>query len=107
MVRTTRKEIDVGLAIFLFCCTGGIGFIIYLIIYFSEPEDRCVFCGQKTIPFTGQEVTSSTNELYGQPQPSSSSSQKTNLTINYCPNCGSKADPDAKLCEICGTELDQ
>ncbi|MHA1821596.1 MAG: hypothetical protein ACTSU2_11545 [Promethearchaeota archaeon] len=50
MVTTTREDIDVGLALFLLFCTGGIGLIIYLIIYYTQPEDKCVFCKTKVLP---------------------------------------------------------
>ncbi len=98
---------DVGLAIILFCCTGGIGFIIYLIIYFGKPEDRCVFCSQPTEPYTGQKESSSAPDLYGQSQPgtSASSVSSPNEDLNYCSNCGAKIDSSAKYCEFCGTEL--
>ena len=107
VVRTTRGEIDVGLAILLFCCTGGIGFVIYLIIYFSKPEDRCVFCSQPTEPYSGQKETQNEQNLYGQPQPGTSSTpvDSPKEDLNYCPNCGAKIDPSAKYCEFCGTEL--
>ncbi len=47
-VQVVREELDPGLAIFLFCCTTGIGFFIYLFIYFLQPEDRCIICHSKT-----------------------------------------------------------
>jgi hypothetical protein len=98
--------VDVGLAIFLFCCTGGIGFIIYIVIHFSKPEDRCVFCSQQTVPYSGQEVTQTSTNVYGQPQPSSQPHpQESNRPLNYCPNCGAKIEEKAKFCEMCGTDL--
>lgn len=65
VVMTSRNDIDVGLAIFLFCCTGGIGLVIYLIIYALQPEDRCVFCRSITEPLTNQ-----VNRGYPSSQPS-------------------------------------
>jgi hypothetical protein len=99
---------DVGLAIFLFCCTGGIGFIIYLVIYFGQPEDRCVFCSQQTVPYSNQEVTFTPSNLYGQPQPSNpSSAGSPDPQVNYCPNCGANITEETKFCEICGSELEK
>jgi hypothetical protein len=96
----------VGLAIFLFCCTGGIGFIIYLIIYFTQPEDICVFCNQKTVPYTGQQVIQTSNTPYGQPQTSTSPPKvETEQTLKYCPNCGAKIIEETKFCEFCGIEI--
>ena len=98
---------DVGLAILLFCCTGGIGFIIYIVIYFGKPEDRCVFCSNQTVPYSGQEVTPTSTNVYGQPQPSSAISPvNSSRPLNYCPNCGEKITEEAKFCESCGTELE-
>ncbi|MHA1110444.1 MAG: zinc-ribbon domain-containing protein [Promethearchaeota archaeon] len=99
---------DVGLAILLFCCTGGIGFIIYIIIHFSKPEDRCVFCSQQTVPFSGQEVTPTSSNMYGQAQPSSSPPPiSSNHPLKYCSNCGAKIEEKTKFCEMCGTELEK
>ncbi len=109
VVRTTRGEIDVPLAIFLFCCTGGIGFIIYIIIYFGKPEDRCVFCSQQTVPYTGQQVSNDSSNLYGKPQPNSSisSPNESKAPVNFCPNCGETVNESMKFCENCGTELEK
>ena len=100
---------DTGLAILLFCCTGGIGFIIYLIIYFSKPEDRCVFCNQPTQPYTNQEISTTKPNLYGQPQPSTGTIPESGTAppLNFCPNCGEAINASMKFCENCGTELKQ
>lgn len=45
VVMTKREDINFGLACFLFIFTAGIGLFIYLLIYMSQPEDRCIFCG--------------------------------------------------------------
>ena len=55
-VQTKREDIDVGLAIFLLCCTWGIGLIIYLIVYYSQPESVCIFCDAKVEPYRGQPI---------------------------------------------------
>jgi len=97
---------DVGLAILLFCCTGGIGFIIYIVIHFGKPEDRCVFCSQQTVPYSGQEITPTSPNMYGQPQPSSTPPPTSpNQPLKYCPNCGANIEEETKFCEMCGTEL--
>ena len=99
---------DTGLAILLFCCTGGIGFIIYLVIHFSQPEDRCIFCSQHTVPYSNQEITSTSSSLYGQPQTSTPSpTVGTEQNLKFCPNCGTKLIEVAKFCEICGTDLEK
>ena len=42
-----REEIDTCLAIILLIFTAGIGLLIYLAIYYSKAEDRCIHCGAK------------------------------------------------------------
>ena len=48
-VLLTRKDFDTCLAIILLIFTAGIGLIIYLAVYHSKPEDKCVHCGTQII----------------------------------------------------------
>jgi len=123
VVMGTRGDIDVGLAIFLFCCTGGIGFIIYLIVYFLEPEDKCPFCNSKLQPIPQQMPGQNTVDMNVEPpktkinepiKSSSSQSEPFGTTIidksdsmkKFCPLCGAPLRPGAKFCQTCGVNLE-
>ncbi|MBD3350373.1 MAG: hypothetical protein GF364_02700 [Candidatus Lokiarchaeota archaeon] len=89
VVMTDRADIDIGLAIFLFCCTGSIGFWIYIIIYFLQPEDRCVFCSSKTQPYANQHIQRRNNQQNNNynhsNQPKNVFSQQSNSQNSYNP----------------------
>lgn len=77
IVQAEREDLDAGLAIFLFCCTGSIGFWIYLLIYFLKPEDRCVFCNHKIEPYLNQPLVDQ--------QPNMPQNVQYQPSINYVP----------------------
>lgn len=129
-VVTDREDIDVGLALFLFCCTGTIGFWIYLIVYFSRPEDRCVFCDGKTEAFrphhyqgnaipppSGQQWQNNSYVAPPRPyKPVKSKEQQVKIDENtgmpidsklkrFCPMCGAEFSPGTKFCSSCGSDL--
>ncbi|MHA1729068.1 MAG: hypothetical protein ACTSWY_10090 [Promethearchaeota archaeon] len=120
-VMTKREDLDVGLAIFLLCCTFGVGIIIYLIVYFMQPEDKCIFCSSQTEPVghqrTGESYTPyppeqkiepeiepyktySSETVYDGPTQEGKSSGK-----KFCPMCGTKFKIGQKYCENCGGDL--
>jgi hypothetical protein len=123
VVQTTREDIDVALAIFLFCCTGGIGLVIYLIVYFIQPEDRCVFCGTKTQAYTNQQTSSVPQSVKIAPNPQIQQKQEQSMSfqqtkkvfesplIESQPISGKvdeytgeiKADGKMKFCAMCGS----
>lgn len=109
-VTTTREDIDIGLAIFLLCCTMGVGFFIYLLVYFSQPETRCIFCSgptiqpkydgtaQRTQQFPAEKiVTQNVREPVA--KKGATSSKK------YCPLCGTSFNEVQLFCENCGGDL--
>ena len=108
------------LAIILLCFTCGIGTFIYLIIYYSKPEDRCVHCNsivatqvpgyqlepdQVEIPQQVQTRTSQVEQRYEQ----ASQSQKTETLSSggkqFCPYCGEKIEINARFCPGCGAKI--
>jgi hypothetical protein len=107
-VLLVRRDIDICLAIILLLFTAGIGLIIYLIIYYSSPKDRCIHCGMIITSQLEQKVQVREQLTYKQQE-----IQKDNFpveivtgdkalfcplcgealddrTLTYCPNCGSK-----------------
>jgi hypothetical protein len=123
-VLLAREDIDVGLAILLLIFTAGIGLIIYLVIYYSRPENRCVHCNTEALSvqsksnYTDQkQVSYQSNEnpyIYHKETDtnlesqnlSEGSTKEISEKINYCPLCGSKIDTESqKYCSNCGSQL--
>ncbi len=126
-----REPIDVCLAIILALFTAGIGLIIYLIIWYSKPENRCVHCNAicqiQALP-GGQPVQAqqqlsqqpqrqigyeSPYKVQRQPEPQPASQYKPVQEITqgekfqprYCALCGEKLESDQKFCPNCGSEI--
>jgi hypothetical protein len=102
-VLLTREEINWGVAILLLCFTGGIGLIIYLVIFYSRPENRCVHCNARVV----NRVPQYSREI----QPDRSISNQSN-EINendgpkYCPFCGEQLKSlNVRFCSHCGTRV--
>lgn len=122
-VLLVREEINWPLAIILLCFTGGIGLIIYLIIYYSKTEDHCVHCHSQiksiTAPYAqpaelkAQNTQNSyrfqteTQKLQKSEYTGSESVEGVkNIQPNYCPFCGERLEnKDAKFCPHCGTKV--
>ncbi len=94
-VLLTREKMNIILAIILFCTC--VGFVIYLIIYLSKPENRCVHCGMQIT--TSTISAQPTQQLDNQTQDNSG---------NYCPLCGVELDiKNLEFCPNCGGNLHQ
>jgi hypothetical protein len=100
------------LAFFLLCCTCGVGIIVYLIIYYSKPENRCIHCYSI--------VETRISEPYEQPIQSSKLQTRENIyeisqkplqTIEkverekFCPYCGLNIPENARYCPGCGAKV--
>jgi hypothetical protein len=102
-VLLTREEINWGVAILLLCFTGGIGLIIYLVIYYSKAEDRCIHCNARVLSRAPQ------YSLVNEPVVSISK-QKSETIENenpkYCPFCGEQLESaNVRFCSNCGTKV--
>jgi DNA-directed RNA polymerase subunit RPC12/RpoP len=92
-----RKQFDTCLAIILLFFTG-IGFFIYLAVYYNKKKDRCVHCGTQ--------ITFSQRQVQFQPSTSRNISEEINVTtLNYCPLCGEKLERGIKFCPNCGSKI--
>lgn len=108
-VLLTRKDFDTCLAIILLIFTAGIGLIIYLAIYYSKREDRCVHCGtqitisqsQKSYSYHSQIQTQSTLS----PTSGNTSEEIKGALPNFCPLCGEKLESGTKFCPNCGSKI--
>ncbi|GAJ06794.1 unnamed protein product, partial [marine sediment metagenome] len=102
---------------------GGIGFIIYLIIYYSKTEDRCIHCHSQitaiSAPYAqpAQQIAQNIQNPYHF-QTETQKQQKSEYTVselvegvktiqpNFCPFCGeSLENKDVKFCRHCGTKV--
>ncbi|MHA2182434.1 MAG: zinc ribbon domain-containing protein [Promethearchaeota archaeon] len=96
-VLLARKQFDTCLAIVLLIFTV-IGFFIYLAVYYSKPEDRCIHCGTQ-ITFSQSAVQ------YQTPQDQRPQAQPASSTHSYCSLCGEKLEAQVKFCPNCGGKI--
>lgn len=124
-VSLMKKELDVCLLIILFAFTGGIGGIIYLIIWALQPTDHCVLCGSRTMPLTTAPPVSSSpssnpdlirespinvqspvkNQSYAAPTQSPQNNYDANTQFQTGVQYQDKKDAEKKYCPYCGNEL--
>ncbi len=106
-VMLNRGDFDVCLAIILLLFTAGIGFIIYLAVFYSKPADRCVHCGYKITKTASSHSfqPSFQSQNYQQPvlsQPPQEKGPLENKT-RYCSFCGEQLNYEANFCSNCGS----
>lgn len=100
-----REDIDVCVAIILFFFTAGIGLIVYLIIYYSKPQNRCVNCNSIVSPALSEHMTREEIEAPEKPNPYSLTSTN-NESIKFCAYCGEAIQSkNTQFCAHCGTKL--
>jgi len=98
-----REPIDAMLAIILFCCTCGIGFFIYLVIYLSKRQDHCIHCNTRVTSLTYVQAQTDRQAL---PPSKTQIDAVESKTAKYCPFCGSQLDNIAqKYCPSCGSKI--
>lgn len=110
IVLTKRQEIDICLLIILGIFTGGIGALIYLLIYFNHEPDRCINCNtvctyQPISPTNGSKKEINQSNFL---QDEKEIKLKKDL-MNFCPNCGNKIVKsnyqNPNFCPYCGEKL--
>ncbi|MFX0103977.1 MAG: zinc-ribbon domain-containing protein [Candidatus Hodarchaeota archaeon] len=106
-VLLTREDIDICLAIVLLIFTAGIGLLIYLAIYYSKAENRCVHCGTiVTAPQTHISYTSQPQiQKASYSTPINGSEKITGTKPNFCALCGEKLEVGANFCPNCGSQI--
>jgi membrane protease subunit (stomatin/prohibitin family) len=98
-----REPIDAELAIILFCCSCGIGLIIYLFIHLTKRQDRCIHCTSRATSLTYEQPQTSSQAL---PPPKTQIEAVESKTAKYCPFCGNQLDNIAqKFCPSCGSKI--
>jgi hypothetical protein len=112
-VLLVREALNWPLMIILLIFTGGIGLIIYLIIYYNKPESRCIHCHTQISLKSYKSVQSSTYVQAENQKPQISdvnSDIKVNANeiskLKYCSYCGETLLNElAKFCAHCGSKV--
>ena len=112
-VLLVREAINWPLAIILLIFTGGIGLIVYGIIYYNKVPSRCIHCHSQIALISTSRVQSS-NQI----QPISRLGQESDINAvdpvednktlqqNICSFCGEVLfNIEAKFCAHCGTKV--
>jgi len=121
IVNAKREDFDICLAIILAIFTGGIGLIIYLIIWYSKEENRCIHCGSRLQPMElnykdvmrqekkEKNIPPSQNPYRSSTSDNRKSEQEPDIISGgeskYCPFCGEAVLPGTKYCPNCGSEM--
>ena len=101
------------LMIFLLIFTGGIGLIIYGIVYYNNTPSRCIHCRSSITLAKASNVQSSNQikNITGLGQESDTdvvNSGKENKVLhqNFCSFCGEPLlNKEAEFCAHCGTKV--
>ena len=112
-VLLVREALNWPLMIILLIFTGGIGLIIYLIIYYNKPESRCIHCHTQILLKSYKSVQSLAYVQTENQKPQISdvnSDIKVNANeiskLKYCSYCGETLLNElAKFCAHCGSKV--
>ena len=112
-VLLVREALNWPLMIILLIFTGGIGSIIYVIIYYNKPESRCIHCHSQISLLSDKSVQSSTY-IQAEHQKTHHSDVNRDIKVKadetsnrkYCSYCGEpQLNELAKFCPHCGTKV--
>ncbi len=107
-----KPPFNVMLFIILICCTGVL-WIVYLVIYLIQTEDRCPQCGARLIAqpiappqnAAPQPILPNQQQFVTQQSAPSPAIPVTTNTPKFCPSCGSPLETSASFCRACGTKI--
>ena len=107
-----REDIDICLALILLIFTAGIGLVIYLAIYYSKEEDRCVHCGATCTQTLNRSNSQPTQQISNQTPHEVSSLPIQEVVenhakdVHFCPFCGDSIQQvGVKFCPNCGSKV--
>ena len=111
-VLLVREALNWPLIIILIIFTGGIGLIVYAIVYHNKPESYCIHCHTQTLMKSNSNLQSSSySQIESQKTEFSDSKTETKVeaketsNLNYCSFCGEpQLNEIAKFCPHCGTK---
>jgi len=112
-VLLVREAINWLLVIILLIFTGGIGLIVYGIIYYNKVPSRCIHCHSQIALISTSSVQSSNQiqpiaQLGQESDINAVDSVEDNKTLqqNFCSFCGEALlNKEAKFCAHCGTKV--
>lgn len=112
-VLLVRESVNWSLIILLIIFTGGIGLIVYGIIYFNKAPSRCIHCrSQITLPSTTIVQTSNQIPINTHFTQESDNNEVDSLEVNktlkqkFCSYCGEVLqNKEAKFCAHCGSKV--
>jgi hypothetical protein len=104
-----REDIDICLVIILLIFTAGIGLVIYLIIYYSKPLNRCVHCNSIVGPALSELSSSKISNPQEILDPKSFFvNSQNNESIKFCAYCGEPIKSvSTQYCAHCGTKISE
>lgn len=112
-VLLVRESVNWSLVILLIIFTGGIGLIVYAIIYFNKAPSHCVHCrSQIALPSTRSVQTSNQIPINSQLKRESEKGIFDSIEVNktlkqkFCSFCGEPLhNREAKFCAHCGSKV--
>ena len=112
-VLLVREAVNWSLIIILIIFTGGIGLIVYGIVYFNKTPSRCIHCRSqialgptRNVQSTNQNQT--ITQLEQESDINAGDHVKDNKTqqLKFCSFCGEALlNRNAKFCAHCGTKV--
>ena len=112
-VLMVKEAVNWALVIILIIFTGGIGLIIYGIIYYNKTPSRCIHCHSQ-IALASTSSVQSSNQIQSNTRLRQESEINAIESVediktqqqNFCPFCGELLlNKEAKFCAHCGTKV--
>ena len=104
-----RDDFDVCLAIILLIFTAGIGLIIYIVVYYSKPANRCIHCGSRIPYIDSSQYLQQNNhsQEYQHVFPTQPVQESAHLKdkATYCTFCGGELKSGVSYCPNCGSKI--
>ncbi|MFX0010797.1 MAG: zinc-ribbon domain-containing protein [Candidatus Hermodarchaeota archaeon] len=112
-VLLVREAANWALIILLIILTGGIGLIVYAIIYYNKPPSRCIHCHSQIAVISTSSAQTANQIPNGTPLKEESDINDVDSTNvdktskqRFCPFCGEPLQSqEAQFCAHCGSKV--